>query len=172
MSPELMEFQSRSRLNRDPLQQQFYLSDVPFESLRNLSPFFKSATGKIGRIVRVDGSYKGADPEVLLSIQWDNVEELSFVVWPDECTKLPVDMSVVGKYLQPYCETQIGRLLKQVAFYTLVSDGNPHRLGSLEHATFITPGSMDKIKHLDLEESSTGNDNVVEETAVKVIPTA
>lgn len=139
-----MEFQSRSRLNRQPEQLEFFLSDMPFESLRNQSPFFKSTTGKLGRIVRIDASYKGADPEVFLSIKWDGVEELSFVVWPDECTKLPVDMTVVGKHLKPYCDAQIGRHLKHVAFYILVAE----------------------------DKKDTGNDNVIEETAVKVIPTA
>ena len=113
----------------------FYLSEVPFAALLLNKCFFTSATGKPGIIATMELSGRGSGPEITLTIVWKDVEHPSVVVWPDECTKLEVNLDACGQYLQPYCNAQIALLNKHRQYYEAVGDGNPHSPGSLQWAT-------------------------------------
>lgn len=112
-------------------QPNFFLSDIPFEYLQLNTYFITSCTGKAGMITKVEVVPSGRYNDVYMNIVWDDPNTPdSYVKWPDDCTKLKVDLTKYPEFCQPFCEAQIRRLEIHKYFFDFVNDHNPHRVGS------------------------------------------
>lgn len=114
----------------------FFLSDIPFEYLQLDVEFITSCTGKPGKITKVEVVPAGRYNDIFMHIEWIGADApVSYVKWPDDCTKLKVDLTKYPEFCQPFCEAQIRRLEIHKYFFDFVNDHNPHRVGSAMWAT-------------------------------------
>ncbi len=90
------------------------LADVPIEHLLMEPNWLTSANGLKGEIFSISHHKSGVFNDVILTLRWQGEHGIktSIAKWPDDCSKVKVDMDMYPKVLRPFADACIERSTK------------------------------------------------------------